>query len=71
MLNAAPPPPQPQTAGTPVANFEMKLTKIIDEYEQRREAILEDLEAKARFVLLRAFELALSTPPQPPSEVQG
>ncbi|MDM9643841.1 hypothetical protein [Rhizobium sp. S163] len=60
LLDAAPQPPLSKPGGTSVANFEAHLTRILEEYEQRREAIQEDEEVKDRFIILRAFELAVA-----------
>lgn len=51
--------PAPQTRSGPElrAGFEKDLTRIIDEWEERREVCLADPEAKARFLILRSFEL--------------
>lgn len=43
------------------AQYEKDLTRIIDEWEQRREVCLADPEAKARFLILRSFDLSLAT----------
>lgn len=51
--------PAPKTRSGPElrAGFEKDLTRIIDEWEERREVCLADPEAKARFLILRSFEL--------------
>ncbi len=64
-------PPSPYAHGSSPQrrdNYEKALSGIIDEYEQRRDVLVSDPEAKARFLILRSFELV--TAPLPPSKVR-
>ncbi|UIY28755.1 hypothetical protein LZK73_18690 [Neorhizobium galegae] len=56
------PPPSTLVSGPQRrAKYEKVLSGIIDEYEQRRDVLVADPEAKARFLILRSFELATAT----------
>lgn len=53
------PSPETRLSGAALrAQYEKDLTRIIDEWEQRREVCLADPEARARFLILRSFDLA-------------
>lgn len=56
------PAPEPNVSGPQRRdNYEKALSGIIDEYEQRRDVLVADPDAKARFLILRSFELATAT----------
>ena len=57
---AAPPSPQSNLRGSALrAHYERELTRILAEWEERRDVLLSDEEAKGRFLILRSFELAV------------
>lgn len=53
------PSPQSNLRGSALrAHYERELTRILAEWEERRDVLLSDEEAKGRFLILRSFELA-------------
>ena len=60
MANEQTPAPAQHLRGSALrAHYERELTRILAEWEERRDVLLSDEEAKGRFLILRSFELAV------------